>query len=240
MKENKVRQFIDEMFGEVTVLQNDRDNRIWFVVNEIYEKLGYDSVFALTKKCDDSELGTYTLSRRTSNGGNPNVSIITFDGLMDACGSARGERKEIWKSFRKWINNTVIPNLYKDGMYVDGEEDCSTREELESLIDEATEWKIMRKFGIGVRKDLSGDIKENLSHNKFMYSTVTDQLIYKPLFGKTAKQIKAEYGVNKLRDDLFTTKQLSDIARQEEFVDRLIIALKDYHKVKDIVVLNLS
>lgn len=238
MKENRIKQFINEMFGEVTVLQSQDDERIWFIVDEIYEKLGYVTAQKLYEKCDVEEIGSYRLTVRTSKGGNPNVTIISFDGLMDACGSARGERKEIWKSFRKWINNTVIPNIYKDGMYVDGEEDCKTSEEVLNLIDEATERKIMRKYGIGCRKDLVGDIKDNLSTNPHMFATVTDQLIYKPLFGKRARDLKEEFGVTKLRDDLFTTEELSDIAKQEEFVDRLIVALKDYHKVKDIVILK--
>lgn len=236
--QNKVKQFINEMFGEITVLQGD-DERIWFIVDEVYEKLGYSTAQKLYEKCDDDEIGSYRLTLRTSNGGNPNVTIISFDGLMDACGSARGERKEIWKSFRKWINNTVIPNIYKDGMYVNGEEDAANANELLDLIDEATERKVMRKYGIGVRKDLTSNIKENINpKNYHMYATITDQLVYKPLFDKTAKQLKQEFGTNKLRDELFSAEQLSEIAKQEEFVDRLVVALKDYHKVKAIVIAN--
>lgn len=237
MKENKIRQFINEMFGEITVLQSQDDDRVWFIVDEIYTKLGYSKAQDLYSKCDNEEISTYVLTVNGKRQGARDIkTIITFDGLMDACGSARGERKEIWKKFRKWINNTVIPNLYKDGMYVNGEEDCETQEELEQLIDEATEWKIMRKYGIGVRNDLTGNIKLHINpSNSRLYGTITDQFVYKPIFGKTAKQMREQFGVKKLRDDLFTTQELSDIAKQEDFVDRLIVALGDYHKIKEIV-----
>ena len=37
MVRNTVKEFINEMFGEVTVIQKEDDSRIWFIVNEIYE-----------------------------------------------------------------------------------------------------------------------------------------------------------------------------------------------------------
>lgn len=240
MQENKIKQFINEMFGNVTVLQSDYDERIWFIVNEIYEKLGYSQAKDLYLKCDDEEVMSFTLTESHRNGIKDNGirTIISFDGLMDACGSARGERKEIWKTFRKWINNTVIPNIYKDGMYVNGEENCRSKEELEEHVELATERKIIRKYGIGKRKDLTKTISVKVRNNDTpynKYAATTNQLVYEVLFGKTAKQLKEEFGVSKLRDDLFTIQELADIATQEQVVEKLLMSGIGYSKIKEIL-----
>ena len=124
MVRNTVKEFINEMFGEVTVIQKEDDSRIWFIVNEIYEKLGYSQAKDLYSKCDKEEIMTFVINEnhRKSLKDNGKRTIVSFDGLTDACSNVRGKRKDIWKQFRKWVNNTIIPALYNDGAYIDGEE----------------------------------------------------------------------------------------------------------------------
>ena len=139
------------------------------------------------------------------------------------------------KQFRKPIKK-ILKILRQDGLYITGEEEANAVDELNSLLEKAYERKILRKYGIGVRKDLTSVIKDSLNPtNKFVYSTVTDNLIYIPTVGKKASQLKKEFGVSKLRDDHFSNEELNKIAEQEKFVSNLLDKFKDYGKVKEIV-----
>ena len=72
-------------------------------------------------------------NHRKSLKDNGKRTIVSFDGLTDACSNVRGKRKDIWKQFRKWVNNTIIPALYNDGAYIDGEENVQSEDELIKL-----------------------------------------------------------------------------------------------------------
>ena len=69
-------------------------------------------------------------------------------------------KTEKCKSFRKWLAHEVLPTLRKDGMYVDGEENIETPEELEAKVEKCLKQKIIRKYGkISTRK--FNDIMKN-------------------------------------------------------------------------------
>lgn len=237
MKENKVKQFLDETFGEVRAINDNGE--IWFVAKDVARVLEYSSTQKVTEKVDDED---YRTSLTLTNGGMQELLVINESGLYQVIVSITKKNKERYdkaRDFKRWLTKEVIPTLRKDGMYIDGEEDCKTKQELEELTQEALEWKVLRKFGIGVRKNMTGSIKSvNLtSDDKYnIYAKVTNELIYEPLFNKTASQLKSQFKVKQLRDELFTTEELKKIASQEEFVDRLIFSLKDYDKVKAIVI----
>lgn len=139
------------------------------------------------------------------------------------------------RKFRKPVKH-ILKTLRQDGMYITGEDIVNNVQELDELLNKAYERKVLRKFGIGVRKDLTSVVQENLNpKNKFLYATITDQLIYKPTVGKTAKELKTKFHTKKLRDEHFTCEELTKIANQEQFVSNLIEKFKDYNKVKEIV-----
>lgn len=50
----------------------------------------------------------------TSNGGNPNVSIVNEPGLYSL---VLGSRKPEAKSFKRWITHEVIPSIRRHGAY---------------------------------------------------------------------------------------------------------------------------
>lgn len=156
--------------------------------------------------------------------------VFSEDGLYEILMS-----KPKLKQFRKPIKK-ILKTLRQDGMYITGEDNVNSAEELDELLKAAYERKILRKYGIGVRKDLTKVIDEILKpENKFLYATITDQLIYLPTVGKTASQMKKEFDTKKLRDEHFTNEELVKIANQEQFISNLIEKLKDYHEVKKVV-----
>lgn len=121
MKENKVKQFLDEQFGEVGVV--NIDNNLWFIANEIAKVLQYDKASDMTRNLDEDEKDTQSL---LTLGGKQECLIINESGLYNAILSITKRNKErykIAKDFKKWITNVVIPSIRKDGAYINGEEE---------------------------------------------------------------------------------------------------------------------
>ena len=232
---NTVKQFLNDVFGEVrTIVKNDE---IWFCASDIAKALGDREANRITRILDDEDRVTHIVGTAF---GDKEMSFISESGLYEVILSKKPkseEKKNHIKQFKKWITKEVIPTLRKDGMYVDGEENAKTSEELTQLVDEAMERKILRKYGIGVRKNLTGTIKENWTiKTPKQYGMYTNELVYKPLFNKTASQLKKDFDVKQLRDDLFSNNELSQIANVENDATTLIEFGADYYKVKEYIV----
>ena len=227
MRENKVKEFLNERFGEVRVITIK--DELWFVAKDICDILG-------TKTKDLKTVlkgkGIDTIDILT-NGGIQPMLVVNEASLYRQIFKSR---KSFAEEFQDWICEEVIPTLRKDGIYVNGEEDVESVEELNQIVDEAMERKVLRKFGIGVRKDWSKTIEENWNiKTKYQYATYTNELVYKPIFNKTAKQLRDEFKVQKLRENLFTLEELSNIAKLENEICTLIEFGADYYGVKDYV-----
>lgn len=232
MENNKVKEFLNDMFGEVRTI--NKDGELWFVARDIATILDYRDTNDMVGKLDEDEKGTESL--RTL-GGNQELRIINESGLYSAVLSITKRnqtRYEKAKEFKRWITKEVIPAIRQDGMYVNREEEMESVEELNQAIDKAFERKILRKYGIGVRKDLTSTIHNNwLIRNRYQMATYTNELVYKPLFGKTAKQLKEEYQTTSLRDELFTEDELVKIANVEGEIATLVEFGSTYHQIKN-------
>lgn len=232
---NTVKQFLNDVFGEVrTVI---KDDEIWFCASDVAKCLGDREANRITRILDDEDRSTHIVGTAF---GEKEMTFISESGLYEVILSKKPkseEKRNHIKQFKKWITKEVIPTLRKDGMYVDGEENVESAEELIQLVDESMERKILRKYGIGVRKNLTGTIKENwVIKTPKQYGMYTNELVYKPLFNKTASQLKKDYNVKQLRDDLFTNDELSKISNVENDATTLIEFGADYYKVKEYIV----
>lgn len=131
------------------------------------------------------------------------------------------------KLFRDWLANTVLPNLREHGIYVDGMENM-TPEQIKKVTDARIERYILRKFGIGIRRELTDTIKEvlNPSPNQwYIYANYTNAL-YRGLFGMECKPYKESLGLSEkdsLRDAV-DDDTLETIAKAEEFMGSLIMS----------------
>lgn len=97
--------------------------------------------------------------------------------------------------------------------------------------------EVERAKGIAVRNALTSAIKqsgENERMHNMAYPTYTD-LVYRSLFGKSAKQFRDENGLTKKDDlrDLFNTEELQQIQNAEMLVSSLIGYGWGYCEIKD-------
>lgn len=232
--ENKVREFLNEKFGEVrTIIQNEE---LWFIAKDVCLALEYSesNVSSVVNRLDDEQKTTLTLT--TSGNYTTNLLCVNEDGLYDIVMGAT--RKPKAKPFRRWITKEVIPALRKDGMYVNNEENIISEEELIKSVEEKLEQKILRKFGKGIRRDLTDTIEENWQiRNRNQFATYTDQLINIPVLGCKSKQYKKEneIGDREALRDYLDIEKLDKVIKQEQDIATLVDYGLDYYQIKELV-----
>lgn len=98
---------------------------------------------------------------------------------------------------------------------------------------------VERQKGITVRHIVTDMIKQSQENERMhghAYSTYTD-MIYRCLFGKSAKQLREEFGICKTDDlrDCFTKEELQAISSKEMLVSSLIDCGWGYEQIKNFV-----
>lgn len=96
-------------------------------------------------------------------------------------------------------------------------------------------WLLERERSKATRRTLTDAIKEDYPdspHKRFMYKNFTD-LAYRTVFGKTAKQLKEEYGDN-IRDKL-SDSQLKKLKAVEGLIENYIALGYGYDTIKSIL-----
>lgn len=100
-----------------------------------------------------------------------------------------------------------------------------------------------REKGIAIQQALTKTIQlsgENDRMHGHTYSTYTN-VIYKAIFGKNAKQLREEYGINK-KDDLrecFAAEELQAVRSTEMLVGGLINCGWGHDQIKDFIMKNI-
>lgn len=98
---------------------------------------------------------------------------------------------------------------------------------------------IEREKGIAVRQSLTKAIQQS-SENERMhghaYSTYTD-IVYRTVFGKTAKQLREEYGIDKKTNlrDYFTAEELEKVQSIEMIISGLVNCGWGYNEIKEFI-----
>lgn len=98
---------------------------------------------------------------------------------------------------------------------------------------------VERQKGITVRHIVTDMIKQSQENERMhghAYSTYTD-MIYRCLFGKSAKQLREEFGIGKTDNlrDCFTKEELQAIGSKEMLVSSLIDCGWGYEQIKNFV-----
>lgn len=96
-----------------------------------------------------------------------------------------------------------------------------------------------REKGIAVRQALTKAIQQSNENERMhghAYSTYTD-VIYKSLFGKSAKQLREEYGISKKDNlrDYFSEEDLKKVQNAEMLVSSLIGYGWGYNEIKSFI-----
>ena len=66
MENNKVKEFFNEIFGEVRTI--NKDGELWFVASDVAKTLEYRDAKNMIRNLDEDEADTQTLSIRSENG----------------------------------------------------------------------------------------------------------------------------------------------------------------------------
>ena len=135
------------------------------------------------------------------------------------------------KTFRKWLAHEVLPALRKDGMYINGEENIETPEELEARVEKCLKQKIIRKYGKISTRKLNDIMKKEWGYDGNKCGRLVNDLIYMPIFGRTSNQLKKETNVINLRDEYFSIEELNMIRNAEAVIIALI---KNGHAPEDV------
>lgn len=111
MDNNIVQVFSNSRFGELRIIK-DEQGEPWFVASDIAKALGYRDAANLTRRLDDDEKGTHSVSTPS---GNQQMTVITEAGLYTAI---LGSKIPEAKAFKRWITHEVLPTIRRDGGYM--------------------------------------------------------------------------------------------------------------------------
>ena len=88
----------------------------WFVAMDICDILEYkDYLNILARDVKDSDKNSVTICHGIPSRGNPNMTVITQEGVLDLCLHSRMPRA---KEFQYWITHNVVPEIMSTGMYI--------------------------------------------------------------------------------------------------------------------------
>lgn len=111
MSQEIVKQFSNEQFGELRVVQ-DEQGEPWFVAKDVCDALGLGRQHDSTRYLDDDEKGEGLVN--TSSGVQTMVTV-NEPGLYRLILKSR---KPEAKAFQRWVTHEVIPAIRRDGGYM--------------------------------------------------------------------------------------------------------------------------
>jgi prophage antirepressor-like protein len=107
----------------------------WFAAVDVCAALGIKNSRQAMTRLDDDEKGVISSD---TNRGSRSVATVNESGLYELIFRSR---KPEAKAFKRWVKQSVLPALRKDGMYVQGEEnlfaDCVTDGDYDKAIEVA-------------------------------------------------------------------------------------------------------
>lgn len=107
----EIEVFSSDEFGEIRVIQGD-DGETWFVASDVAKVLGYRDAHNMTRRLDDDEKGTRSVS---TPGGIQKATCISEAGLYS---SVLGSKVPRAKAFKRWVTHEVLPSIRRRGGYM--------------------------------------------------------------------------------------------------------------------------
>ena len=192
-------------------------------IAETFEKRHSDVIRDIeTLKCSlEFTERNFALSSYKDKSGKSNKEyIVTEDGFSILCMGYTGEKAMSFKE-----------------RYI--EEFNAMKDELKRIYTERQQWQIERDKGVVIRHILTDTIKMKIAdspHKRFAYPNYTN-LIYRVLFGKTAKELEKDYGIKEKENlrDFFTGADLEKVQSMEMLVSSLIGCGWGYEEIKQFV-----
>ena len=219
---SKIQEFFNEKFGKVRFVTID--GKPYAVARDVAEMLGYKKPRnAISAHCKGAlKQGILT------EGGIQEVSVIPESDIYRLIFKSKLREAE---KIEEWVMNVVLPAVRMDGMYVDGEENIETPEELEARVEKCLKQKIIRKYGKISTRKFNDIMKNEWGFDSNKCGRMVNDFIYVPIFGRTSNQLKKETGVTNLRDEHFSIEELNMIRNAEAIIIALI---KNGHTPEDV------
>lgn len=214
-------------------------------IAEDFEKSHREVIYTIEGRTSDTERNSGTEIKNKGiipmliQGGNPHVEhyfitseyvgengrkykeyLITRDGFSLLAMGFSGEKALKWKL--KYI-----------------EAFNAMEAELKRIYTERQQWQIERDKGVVIRHILTDTIKMKITdspHKRFAYPNYTN-LIYRTLFGKSAKELEQEYEVKSKENlrDFFTGEDLAKVQSMEMLASSLINCGWGYDQIKEFI-----
>jgi prophage antirepressor-like protein len=155
METTDIKVFSFDSFDDVRVFMNG--DSPWWAAKDIAFILGYSDTEAMTRRIDAEDKESCT---DNSSGQGRSITVINESGLYTAILSSQ---KQEAKKFKRWITETVLPSIRKNGGYLSATIDFSDPENLQKVFDA---WKEERAKRIAAETRVS-----RLVHNNRTYTT---------------------------------------------------------------------
>lgn len=230
---SKIQEFFNEKFGKVRFVTID--GKPYAVASDIAKMLGYKNISRdVQRHCKN--IRKHLVDEEYQNGTSHKKARKTQEMLIIPEGDIyrlifKSKLREAEK-IEEWVMNVVLPAVRMDGMYVDGEENIETPEELEAKVEECLKQKIIRKYGKISTRKLDAIMKKEWGFDGNKCGRLVNDLIYVPMFGRTSKQLKKETNVTNLRDEYFSIEELNMIRNAEAVIIALIKHGHTYEEVR--------
>jgi anti-repressor protein len=118
---NEIKVFNNKEFGNIRTVNIDGEP--WFVGKDVAEALGYsNSRKALADHVHGDDKG---VTKCDTLGGKQDLTVINESGLYALI---FGSKLESAKRFKHWVTSEVLPAIYHNGGYIQGQENLSDTE----------------------------------------------------------------------------------------------------------------
>lgn len=206
-------------YGEKEVRsQVDDDGQIWFVAKDVCDVLDIKDSSQAVERLDYEEK---LMRKLYVSGQDREMWIINESGLYSLVLTSN---KPEAKKFKKWVTSEVLPEIRQSGKYFIKRHEMYSRIELMREIEKAAFKSMTQSL-----KD-HGEAERTHGHAYSLYNN----LIYKLVLGKTAKDIKNENGLKETDSvkDFIDKDKLIVIDGAERLVDAMLRMGHEYENIK--------
>lgn len=197
------------------------DGQVWFIASDLCNVLDIkDTSQAMERLTVKQKL----MRSLYLSGQNRETWIVNESGLYKLI--LRSNKKEAEK-FQDWVTDEVLPSIRRTGNYHINKGKIYTEQEAIRMIEKAS-FKCMAQS--------LKESQENERMHGHAYSTYNN-LIYKKVLKKTAKQIKNEHNIKESDSvkDYIQKEDLNKIENLERLVDSLLRLGYEYDYIKDTI-----
>lgn len=179
MKQELIKAFQNDKFGNVRVVLIGEKQDPYFVGKDVAECLGYERADnAIRNHVDDEDKLMHQISAR---GQNRNMVCINESGLYSLI---LGSKLESAKEFKRWVTSEVLPSIRKHGAYMTDDTIKKALTEPDFLIRLATKLKEEKEARVKAEAKIESDKPKVLFADAVSVSSTTI------LIGDLAKLLK--------------------------------------------------